>query len=374
MRLDRRDSLSMGTMATFNPSTEAPETWKKDHEGEPKRVLLTGAGGAIGVHVIAHFMHNTNWEIVALDSFRADHKGYFDRITRVCRDHPDWPGRIKIFSHDLNAPFTDREIEAIGEIDYIINLASRSDVQNSIDDPLPFVRNNTELMLNILEYARKIQPLVFLHFSTDEVYGPAAVDSGGHKEWDAIVPSNPYSASKASQEAIAIAWWRCFNVPLIITNTMNNFGEMQAPSKFPAMIQRRIDRDEVIDVHAAGDGQIGTRYYLHSRNAADALLFILKNVPPVLHGPGEIDRPVRINIVGDKQVSNQELVEIISKLMDKPAKCQIVSYHDKNPGHDLHYGLNGDKLALLGWHSPIPFEESMKNTIDWQKRNNEWMK
>lgn len=347
-----------------------------------KRVLITGAGGAIGVHVMAHFMHNTDWYIVALDSFRPEHKGYFDRITRVCRNHPEWPTRITIFAHDLNAPISAREIEEIGDIDYIINLASRSDVSNSIDEnpavpsgaSTAFVRNNTELMLNMLDYARVAMPSVFLHFSTDEVYGPAPKESGGHKEWSPIVPSNPYSASKAVQEALAIAWWRCYNIPLILTNTMNNFGEMQAPSKFPAMIQKKIEAGETIDVHSSVDGQIGTRYYIHSRNTADAILFILNNVPPVMHGPGEIDKPVRLNIVGDKQVANDEMVEIISNLMEKPAKTRPVMYHDHNPGHDLHYGLDGTALKELGWTSPVPFEESLKNTIDWQKRNPEWMK
>lgn len=339
-----------------------------------KKILLTGAGGAIGVHVIAHFMYNTDWEIVALDSFNRDHKGYFDRITRVCRNHPDWPARIRIFQHDLCAPFTQREIDTIGHIDYVVNLASRSDVQNSILDPISFVKNNVDLMLNILEYARVAKPEVFIHFSTDEVYGPAPKDSAGHKEWDVILPSNPYSASKAAQEALGIAWWRSFGVPLIITNTMNNFGEMQAPSKFPAMIQKNIENDEVTKIHAAKNGEIGTRYYLHSRNAADALLFILKNVKPILHNHGNIDRPVRLNIVGDKQIGNDELVKIISGLMGKVAKTEMVYFHDDNPGHDLHYGLDGGELLKLGWKSPMPFEESMKNTIEWQQRNPEWMK
>lgn len=339
-----------------------------------KKVLITGIGGAIGVHLMAHLLHNTDWEIIGLDSFREDHKGYFDRITTVCKDHPDWQSRIKIFSHDLNAPFTDREVEQIGHIDYILNLASRSDVQNSIVDPKPFVRNNVELMLNILEYAVKAKPEIFLHFSTDEVYGSAPKDSKGHAEWDAILPSNPYSASKACQEALAISWWRSFGVPLIITNTMNNFGETQAPSKFPAMIQKCIENDEVIKVHSAKNGEIGTRYYLHSRNAADAVLFILKNVKPVLHGYGELDRPVRLNIVGDKQVANDELIDIIGRLMGKTPKKELVYFHENNPGHDLHYGLDGSKLKELGWTSPVSFEESMKKTIKWQQENPLWMK
>lgn len=338
-----------------------------------KTVLITGAGGAIGCHVLAHLMHHTDWEIIAVDSFRSEHRGYFDRVTRMCKDHPEWKKRIAVMTHDLTTPFTSREVESLGHIDYVINLASRSDVQASIDDPVPFVRNNTELMLNMLELARFIKPEVFLHFSTDEVYGAVPKDSKGHKEWDSIVPSNPYSASKAAQEALAIAWWRSFGLPLIITNTMNNFGEMQGASKFPAMIQQKIQNHQRVTVHAAGE-EIGTRYYIHSRNSADAVLFILKNVPPVIHQPGEIDLPVRLNIVGDKQVSNLELVETIARLMGTTANIDIVNFHDKNPGHDLHYGMNGDKLAALGWKSPLSFEESLANTIRWQQENPEWMK
>lgn len=336
-----------------------------------KRILLTGGAGAIGVHVLDHLMQNTDWEIVLTDSFQ--HKGYYDRISTTCANNPYYVPRLKVVQHDLLAPFTDREVEKIGEIDYVINLASRSDVKESEIDPISFVKNNTDLMLNMLEYARKAKPSVFIQFSTDEVYGSAPKDSKGHKEWDVILPSNPYSASKACQEAIAIAWWRCFGVPIIITNTMNNFGEMQAPSKYPAMIQQKLVKGEEIEVHAAPNGEIGTRYYLHSRNAADAILFILKNVPPVIHRPGEIDMPVRLNIVGDVQVSNLELPQIIARLMGKELKYKLTYFHEEHPGHDLHYGLDGTKLAELGWKAPMSFEDSLVKTIEWQKNNQEWM-
>ena len=338
-----------------------------------KKVLLTGAGGAIGVHMLAHIMHNTDWDVVAIDSFKGEHKGYFDRITTLLQSHPDWEARIRIIVHDLNARFTSRQVDRIGQIDYIINLASRSDVQNSIDDPAPFVINNVEIMLTVLEYARIAKPEKFIHFSTDEVYGPASKESRGHKEWDVILPSNPYSASKASQEALCIAWWRSYGVPVIITNTMNNFGEMQGKSKFPAMIQTKLQNGETIQVHATHTGEIGSRYYLHSRNASDAVIFILKNIPVYLHGAGEIDRPLRFNVVGDRQVDNLELVKIIARLMEKEPKYELVSFHEINPGHDLHYGLDGELLAKMGWKAPMSFEDSLKNTIEWQKENPEWL-
>ncbi len=341
---------------------------------EPKTLLLTGAGGAIGCHVLSHFLKNTDWNIIATDSFR--HKGYFDRITEVTNDKSitdDDIERLRLFTHDLTAPFTEREIKQMGRIDYIINLASLSDVQASIEDPVTFVKNNTDIALNMLELARKIRPEKFIQFSTDEVYGPAPKDGGGHREWDAIIPSNPYSASKAAQEALAIAWWRCYGVPVIITNTMNNFGEMQAPTKFPALIQKRIQNDETIQVHSAASGDVGTRYYLHSSATADALRFILDNIAVVAHTPGEIDRPLRLNIVGDLQVSNLDLVHTIARLMGKEAKVEMVNFHETNLGHDLHYGLNGDLLASLGWTSPTTFGKSMKETIEWQRTHKEWI-
>jgi dTDP-glucose 4,6-dehydratase len=155
---------------------------------------------------------------------------------------------------------------------------------------------------------------------------------------------------------------------------MNNFGEMQAPSKFPAFIQQCIEHDSFIPVHASHSGEIGSRYYIHSRNSADAILFILNNIKPVIHGAGEIDRPIRLNIVGDRQIDNMELVHIIAGLMGKKANAGLVYFHDNNPGHDLHYGLDGSRMKELGWKSPVSFEESMKNTIEWQQRNPEWMK
>jgi len=334
------------------------------------RVVVTGLGGAIGIHMLGAIMHDTDWDVVGIDSFR--HKGYPDRLSETFSDHPDWQERTTTITHDLTAPFTKREIASLQGIDYIINLASLSDVFLSVEDPVYTLRNNSELMINMLELAREVKPKVFLQFSTDEVYGPAPIDAG-HKEWDTILPSNPYSASKAAQEAYAIAYWRTYSVPVIITNTMNNFGEMQGSTKFPALIQRKLEAGEAVTIHAASDGQIGTRYYVHSRNAANAVLYILNNTKPHMHTPGEIDKPDRYNIVGDVQLSNLQLAERIAKLMNKKLTYELVDFHSEQPGHDLHYGLDGTKMSEIGWKSPMTFEESMASTITWQQEHKEWL-
>lgn len=335
------------------------------------KVLLTGAGGSIGVHMLDHIMLNTDWDVVCTDSYR--HKGYFDRVSQTLDNNPTWKGRITSMTHDLTAPFSYREVEKLSDIDYIINLASLADVWDSVANPAPFVRNNVEIMLTMLELARQIPNLkAFVQFSTDEVYGPADKDKAW-AEWSALVPSNPYSASKAAQEMIGISYWRSYGVPLIITNTMNNFGQYQGSSKYPSIIQRKLMADETIDVHVSSDNQIGTRYYIHSRNVADAVLFILKNHPPYMHKAGQVDRPDKYNIVGNAQVDNLELAKTIARLMGKELKYRLVDFHSKEPGHDLHYGLDGAKLEKLGWKPPVSFEDSMKATIDWQLANPEWI-
>jgi dTDP-glucose 4,6-dehydratase len=335
-----------------------------------KRALLTGAGGFIGAHTLAHVMHNTDWELVCVDSFR--HKGKTDRIAEMLVAHPDWRERCTVITHDLIAPFSEQMINRIGHIDYILNIASESHVDRSIEDPVPFVKNNVDLVLNMLEYARLVKPEIFFQISTDEVYGAAPVGSD-HKEWSPILPSNPYSGSKAAQEAIAISYWRTYGVPVVITNTMNNFGEMQDPEKYIPMVIQRIYNGQSVTIHGTPD-YIGSRFYLHARNHADALLFIANNIKPAMYEdtPG-IVKPTRFNVVGNVEADNLELAELIAEMMGKKLKYELVDFHQTRPGHDRRYALDGNKLFNAGWKPPIGFEHSLRNTIEWTLEHPEWL-
>ena len=336
-----------------------------------KRLLLTGIGGSIGIHTLSQIMKNTDWDVIGIDSFR--HKGWCDRIATHFEGHPNDEKRTTIITHDISAPFSELTKKKIGKIDYIINMASLSDVEASIVEPVPFFMNNVALTLNMLEFARECKPEVFIQISTDEVYGPTTGKNEGYKEWDAQVPSNPYAASKSAQEMAAIAWWRAYGIPLIITNTMNNFGEMQSASKYPVMIQKALANGETIKIHHI-KGEIGSRSYIHSQNFANALIFLIKNTTPHIHVPGAVDRPDRYHIAGDKQVDNKELVELIADKMDiKDFDYEMVDVHSTRPGHDPHYGLNADKIKNLGWTPPVSFEESLANCVKWQKEHQEWI-
>lgn len=336
-----------------------------------KRVLLTGGAGFIGAHTFAHIMHNTDWELVIIDSFR--HKGKADRIAEMFESHPDWRERVSVIVHDLTAPFSDQTVERIGHIDYVINMASESHVDRSITDPRDFIENNVHLALTMLEYIRQYPVEKFIQISTDEVYG-AADDGHNHKEGEPHKPSNPYSASKAAQEAICYAYWRTYDLPICITNTMNIIGEMQDPEKYLPMLIKNILIDKEVTIHASADGsKIGSRYYLHARNQADALLFLLKNVPFPSYSSGE--DIAKYNVVGEYEINNLQLAEKVATILGKKElRYTLIDFHSSRPGHDLRYALDGSKLAALGWKAPLSLDESLKNTVEWTIERPEWLK
>jgi dTDP-glucose 4,6-dehydratase len=332
--------------------------------------LITGAAGSIGCHVVAYLLDNTAWNFVLVDSFR--HMGEAPRLVEVMKSKHRRKQRVKVITHDLTTPFSPREMSQIGSIDYIFNLASMSDVYDSLENPVPFVQNNVAVILNVLEFARATKPSVFIQVSTDEVYGPTD-GTFLHKEWDPIVPSSPYSASKAAQESIAISYWRAYNVPLVIVNLMNNFGEMQSPKKFPVIVQRKVSDGEPVVIHGSPEND-GSRFYIHSSNTADALLFLVCGPEPYLHVPGKMDKPDRYNIPGDAQVSNMEMARLVAGYMGKPLDVRYEDFQNARPGHDRHYGLNGQKLHDFGWKSPRGFHERLQETVRWQMEHPEWLK
>jgi len=324
-----------------------------------KKVLLTGAGGFVGSHVLSHLLKNTDYDIVCICSWK--HKGEPRRIIEDL-NYQNNKHRVTILTHDLVSPLTNDVKEKIGKVDYILNIASESHVDRSIDEPVEFIKNNVDLVLNMLEFAREVKPELFLQFSTDEVYGQAPLGVN-HKEWSAIIPSNPYSASKAAQEAIAVSYWRTYGVPLIITNGMNIFGEKQDKEKFiPLCIERSLSGEKLF-IHSYPDKKTaGSRFYIHARNVADAMLFILQNVPAKLYP--DVELPERFNIVGEKEVDNLTLALMIAEILGKDLNYELVDFHSSRPGHDCRYALDGTRLAEYGWTPKLSFEESLKKTIE----------
>lgn len=335
-----------------------------------KKILLSGISGFVGSHVMSHFLKNTDYEIVGLASW--EHKGVPIRIAED-ENYINFRDRVKIITHDLNAPLTDDVKAQIGKVDIILNLASESHVDRSITDPDAFILNNVKLCLNMLKFAREIKPELFLQFSTDECYGTAE-DGVAYKEGDRHNSGNPYSASKDAQEAICRAYANTYGMRINITNSMNIIGERQHPEKFVPLCVRKILNDEVIQIHANADlTKSGTRYYLHARNIAQALQFIIEQTKENLD---KVDASLGCwNIVGDMEVANDDFARMIGRLMGKEAKVELISFDSSRPGHDLAYRLDGSKLKNAGFNYPLEFEDSLLKTINWTLRpeNKHWL-
>lgn len=352
-----------------------------------KRILLTGASGFVGSHVLRHILTTTDWEVVCPVTFR--HKGLSDRLVTAMEDQDQ--SRVTIVQSDLTAPISKVTAHKFGDINYILNVASESHVDRSIEEPAAFIQNNVALITNILDYARTLENLeVFLQVSTDEVYGPAKPGEA-HREWiDNIKPSNPYSASKAAQEAVAYSYWRTYDIPLIISNTMNIIGETQDPEKFFPKTLKNVLAGTEMTIHAAPNGDIGSRFYLHARNQADGLLFLIKefteegSMPYVWEdeASGEVESlrysqggtvPPRYHIVGEREVDNLEMAQLIAQAAGKELKYKLEDFHSSRPGHDLRYALDGSKIASIGWTAPVPLETSIKSIVDWTLLHPEWL-
>lgn len=340
-----------------------------------KTVLLTGVGGFVGSHTLRHIIENTDWNVIGLDSFR--HRGKLDRVI-VQLDGLD-KSRYTQLVYDLRIPFSYQFTEKLKDVDYVISMASESHVDRSITDPREFVENNLSLMLTLLDWAKwrnydqrdnpDVKPIEkFIQISTDEVYGP--ITEGGHKEGSPHRPSNPYSASKSAQEALCYSYWRTYKIPIIITNTMNIVGEMQDVEKYIPKIIKTLLNDDVLPVHASKKGEIGTRFYLHARNQADALVFLLKNHTPAMYPAEDLDR---FNVVGSTELSNLEIAEKIAEHIGKTLKYELVDFHSSRPGHDLRYGLDGSKIAKMGWKPPVDFDDSFEVVVRWSLDHPEWL-
>ncbi len=329
-------------------------------------VLVTGASGFVGHHVVEHLLGKTDWDVIGTYTYQ--HHGDPWRLKHLAGNP-----RLKLVRMDCAAPFgslTDAFDNVT--VDYVLHLAADSHVDRSITDPVPFIRNNVDLTLFTLEWARQAKPKLFIQFSTDEVYGPAPAGIQ-HEEWSPIVPSNPYSASKAAQEAIAISYWRTYDIPLIITNTMNVIGERQDVEKFVPMLIRGAQTGEIVTIHADDEERPGSRYYIHARNVADALLFIINKYKDedILYRERLRDKPPRFNVVGEMEMDNLTMAFKVADAVGKTLNYKLVNFHAARPGHDRRYALDGARLANLGWVPPVDIDTSIRRTVVWEL-NNRW--
>lgn len=329
--------------------------------GENANVLITGAAGFIGAHVIKYLLDNTCWNLLNIDKLSYSTKGLKRLVDVGAYGNP----RLKCLTWDLAVPLSEGMIRELGDVNVIIHMAAETHVDTSIRQPVEVIQNNVMSTVYLLEYARTLPNLaVFQCWSTDECYGSCDKDFPGFKEADAHNPTNPYSASKSACEQICLAYANTYKIPILLTNLMNVFGFAQHSEKFIPMTIQKLLADETIIIHTESDGVTsGTRFYIHAENVAEATLFILRN--------GTIGE--RYFIPGSKEVSNLELAQMLADIMGKELKYELVSTHAARPGHDTRYCLDGGKLAALGWTPPNDFESRLRDTVEWTLAHPEWL-
>jgi dTDP-glucose 4,6-dehydratase len=337
-----------------------------------KRALITGGAGFIAHHLIGQILSNTDWEIITLD--RLDYSGNLNRLhDLMIQFDPEVRKRVKIVHHDLKAELNPLIKSEIGKVDYVLHLAAGSHVDRSIQYPMEFVMDNVVATCNILEYSRTQDNLErFIYFGTDEVFGPAS-NGIKYRENDRYNSTNPYSATKAGGEELAVAYENTYGLPVYITHTMNVFGERQHPEKYIPMCIRRIRDGETVTIHSDSTRTIpGSRHYIHAEDVSSAILFLLNYKGAFEPTWGNAKCP-KFNIVGSEELNNLELAHIIADAQVKELKYELVDFHSSRPGHDLRYALDGNKMKEMGWIPQKSVRDRIHQVTNWTLNNERWI-
>ena len=245
----------------------------------------------------------------------------------------------------------------ISEVDCIVNFAAESHVDNSIKTPEIFIETNVKGTLNLLQAANEIGIKRFVQISTDEVYG--SLKEGYFYETTPLAPNSPYSASKASADMIAMAYYKTFNLPVLITRCSNNYGEYQYPEKLIPFFISQLLKNQKVPVY--GDGS-NVRDWLYVYDHCEA-------IDTVLH-MGRIGEVY--NIGGHNEKTNIEITRLILKTMGKDES--YIEYVNDRLGHDKRYAISNDKITTeLGWKPQVNFEDGIKHTIEWYLNNFKWI-
>ena len=312
------------------------------------KILVTGGAGFIGSNFVRHVARaRPDWEIVVLD--KLTYAGRRENLAGL-EGHPGF----RFVKGDIADP---QAVAAVlSGCEYVVNFAAETHVDRSLYDAGSFIMTDVYGTFVLLEAARRAPGLkLFVQISTDEVYG--SVETGSSTESDALMPRNPYSASKAGADRLAYSYWATYRVPVIVTRASNNYGPYQFPEKIiPLFVTHAMDG---IPLPLYGDG-LNVRDWLHVDDHCRAIdLLLEKGVP------GET-----YNVGGGNEVANIELTRRILGLLGQPET--LIRRVTDRPGHDRRYSLSCARLRGLGWSPQVAFDAGLRATVDWYRANEAW--
>jgi dTDP-glucose 4,6-dehydratase len=311
------------------------------------RLLVTGGAGFIGSNFVRHVLGaHPEDSVVNLD--KLTYAGNPANLVDVASDP-----RYRFVHGDICDAKLVRDV-ARG-MDAVVNFAACTHVDRSLLEPEEFLRTDVFGVFTLLEAVRELRIPRFLHVSTDEVYGSVA--EGSSREADPLAPTNPYSASKAGGDLLALAYWTTHRVPVLITRSSNNFGPYQYPEKVvPLFITNAIDD---VPLPLYGDGR-HVRDWLYVLDNCEAIDLVLRR-----GRQGEV-----YNVGGGTEVENVDLTHAILALTGKPAA--LIRRVTDRPGHDRRYSLDSSKVQALGWRPRRPFPDALAETVRWYREHEGW--
>ena len=312
-------------------------------------ILVTGGCGFIGSNFIRYLLSTYDYRVINFDMLT--YAGNLENLRDV-----ESNSRYRFIKGDLA---NKNNIEDLfqDQIDLVVNFAAESHVDRSILDPDTFIRTNIIGTFNLLEMTRKKNISRFLQISTDEVYGSLGAE-GKFNEATPLSPNSPYSASKASSDLLAIAYYKTDGIPVLRTRCSNNYGPYQFPEKLiPLMITNALDG---IELPVYGDG-MNVRDWIHVTDHCKA-------IDTVLHkgSAGSV-----YNIGAETEKTNIDIVNIILDILNKPRS--LIKYVKDRPGHDRRYAIDPTKIKSdLGFSITVDFQKGMEQTVSWYKENRDW--
>lgn len=329
------------------------------------KICITGGAGFIGSHVVRQFVKNySNYHIYNLDVLT--YAGNLENL-RDIENEPNYT----FLKADIRNQGEINQIFEKHQFDGVIHLAAESHVDRSISNPLAFVETNVLGTVNLLNAFKSLwngnfEGKRFYHVSTDEVYGTLGED-GLFTETTAYDPRSPYSASKASSDHFVRAYGETYNLPYVLSNCSNNYGEYHFPEKLIPLFINNILHEKPLPVY--GDGNF-TRDWLYVQDHARAIDLIFHK--------GKNHETY--NIGGFNQWKNIDLVGLLCAQMDeklgrgKGVSQKLITFVKDRPGHDKRYAIDASKLNKeLGWYPSVTFEEGLSKTIDWFLENKQWL-